>query len=172
MSVSLCVRFLPQILNLASVTNFQALRWSWPWLVGYRGCVYIANGVAVVLVNQGEDSGKLAVIAEILDHNRAIIDGPSTGVKRQSLAFRRMNLTPFTLKKLPRGAGPTVVKKHFEAAEIAKKWSESSWAKKLEAVQRRKQTTDFERFQIMILKKQRRSVGRLNLAKAKKANKA
>lgn len=127
---------------------------------------------AVVLVNQGEESGRLAVIAEILDHNRAIIEGPTSGVKRQALAFRRMNLTPFTLQSLPRGAGPTVVKKHFEQAEIAKKWAASSWAKKLEAVQRRKQTSDFERFQIMLLKKQRRSVGNLNLVKAKKANKA
>lgn len=81
-----------------------------------------------------------------------------------------MNLTPFTLKKLPRAAGPTVINKHFEAAEISKKWSESNWAKKLQSVERRKQTSDFERFQIMLLKKQRRSVGRINLAKSKKAS--
>lgn len=132
----------------------------------------LQSSTPVVLVNQGADSGKLAVIAEILDHNRAIVEGPTTGVKRQAIAFRRVNLTPYVLKNLPRGAGPTVVKKHFEAADIAGKWAASSWAKKLAAVERRKQTSDFERFQVMLLKKQRRSVGNLNLAKAKKANKA
>ena len=76
---------------------------------------------------------------------QAIIDGPSTGVKRQSLTYRRMNLTPFVLKQLPRGAGPTVIKKQFDKAEIANKWAQTAWAKKIVSTERRKQTTDFER---------------------------
>ncbi|KIJ91518.1 hypothetical protein K443DRAFT_482027 [Laccaria amethystina LaAM-08-1] len=38
----------------------------------------------VVLLKSGPFSGKIAVITEIIDHNRAIIDGSTTGVPRQS----------------------------------------------------------------------------------------
>jgi large subunit ribosomal protein L14e len=35
------------------------------------------------------------------------------------------------------------------------KWSETSWAKKLEAKKKRAALTDFDRFKVMIAKKQR-----------------
>merc|ERR1711977_720235 len=56
----------------------------------------------VVLVNDGPSSGKLAVIVEIIDHARALIDGPETGVPRQAIADKKVVLTPYVLKKLPR----------------------------------------------------------------------
>merc|ERR1712080_590924 len=56
----------------------------------------------VVLLNDGPSAGKLATIVEIIDHNRALIDGPSTGVPRQPFTYRRLVLTPYVLKKLPR----------------------------------------------------------------------
>ena len=36
----------------------------------------------VVKVNYGPDEGKLAVVVEILNDKRVLIDGPTTGVKR------------------------------------------------------------------------------------------
>ncbi|KIJ91096.1 hypothetical protein K443DRAFT_115573, partial [Laccaria amethystina LaAM-08-1] len=39
-----------------------------------------------VLLKSGLFSGKIAVIAEIINHNCAIIDGPTTGVPHQSYA--------------------------------------------------------------------------------------
>ncbi|ORY92519.1 ribosomal protein L14-domain-containing protein [Leucosporidium creatinivorum] len=110
----------------------------------------------VVLLNDGPSSGKLATIVEIIDHNRALIEGPVTGVPRQSFAYRRLTLTPFVLKKLPRAAGTTTVKKVWEASEVSAKWEASSWAKKRAAQQARRNTSDFDRFEIMLLKKQRR----------------
>jgi len=46
------------------------------------------------------------------------------------------------------------VKKLWEKNEIDSKWAESSWAKKREQQERRKNLTDFERFKVMRLKKQ------------------
>ena len=36
----------------------------------------------VVCLNYGRDSGKTAVVLDILDENRILIEGPTTGVPR------------------------------------------------------------------------------------------
>ncbi|EGN92561.1 hypothetical protein SERLA73DRAFT_190908 [Serpula lacrymans var. lacrymans S7.3] len=123
----------------------------------------------VVLLKSGPYAGKVAVIAEIIDHNRAIIDGPTTGVPRQAFPYRHLTLTPLALKGLPRGAGSGVVKKQLEKEATITKWENSSWAKKRAAMETRRSLNDFQRFTVMLLKKQRRDVVRKALAKATKA---
>ncbi|GAA5925264.1 60S ribosomal protein L14 [Sporobolomyces koalae] len=123
----------------------------------------------VVLVNDGPSAGKLATIVEIIDHNRALIDGPSTGVPRQSFTYRRLVLTPYVLKKLPRAAGTTTVKKVFDASEVVAKWEKSAWAQKRKATEVRRNLSDFDRFNVMLLKKQRRRLVQAAAAKAKKS---
>lgn len=78
------------------------------------------------------------MIAEIIDHNRALIDGPSTSVPRQAFPYRKLILTPYTIAKLPRGAGSGAVKKAFDKSDVAEKWAASAWSKKLAARQVRK----------------------------------
>ncbi|KIJ33553.1 hypothetical protein M422DRAFT_70387 [Sphaerobolus stellatus SS14] len=121
----------------------------------------------LVLLRAGPYEGKVAVIVEIIDHKRAIIDGPTTGVPRQSFPYRHLVLTPLTLKKLPRGGRSGVVKKFIESQELIQKWEKSSWAQKLETVKQRKSLSDFDRFNIQVLKKNRRHNVRIALAKAK-----
>ncbi|KAL8277562.1 hypothetical protein RQP46_009994 [Phenoliferia psychrophenolica] len=123
----------------------------------------------VVLISDGPCAGKLATIVEIIDHNRALIDGPLTGVPRQSFAYRRLVLTPFVLTKLTRAASTPIVKKVFEASDVLAKWEKSAWAQRRAAMEKRRSTSDFERFEIMLLKKQRRRVVQLAGAKAKKS---
>ncbi|GAA5893985.1 60S ribosomal protein L14 [Sporobolomyces salmoneus] len=123
----------------------------------------------VVLVNDGPCAGKLATIVEIIDHNRALIDGPSTGVPRQSFTYRRLVLTPYVLKKLPRAAGTSTVKKVFDASEVVAKWEQSAWAQKRKSTEQRRNLTDFDRFNVMLLKKQRRRLVQAAAAKAKKS---
>ncbi|KIJ96179.1 hypothetical protein K443DRAFT_293814 [Laccaria amethystina LaAM-08-1] len=120
----------------------------------------------VVLLKSGPFSGKIAVIAEIIDHNRAIIDGPTTGVPRQSYPYKHLTLTPLKLSGLPRGAGTKKVRKEIEKEAIVDKWDKSSWAQKRVAVQKRRALTDFGRFSVMLAKKQRRDVVRKAVAKA------
>ena len=87
---------------------------------------------------------------------QALIDGPSTGVPRQPFTYRRLVLTPYVLKKLPRSAGSSTVKKVWDASEVEAKWAKSAWCQKRQAQEKRRNTTDFERFEVMLLKKQRR----------------
>ncbi|KAI0028088.1 60S ribosomal protein L14 [Vararia minispora EC-137] len=122
----------------------------------------------VVLLQAGPDAGKIAIIAEIIDHNRAIIDGPTTGVTRQAFPYRHLTLTPLAIKKLPRAARTGVVKKYAEKEDIAAKWAASAWATKRAQVEARRQLSDFDRFNVMLLKKQRRD----RVRKAVKATKA
>ncbi|EAS27546.3 60S ribosomal protein L14 [Coccidioides immitis RS] len=114
----------------------------------------------VVLIRSGPYAGKLAVIAEIIDHKRVLVDGPSgkenNVVPRHAIALAHVSLTPFTIPKLPRAAGTGPIKKLWEKAEIDAKWAQSNYAKKREQQERRRNLTDFERFKVMRLKKQAR----------------
>ncbi|KAL5514357.1 hypothetical protein ACEPAG_2445 [Sanghuangporus baumii] len=123
----------------------------------------------VVLLNSGESEGKIAVIVEIIDHNRAIVDNPLTDVPRQAFRYRHMTLTPLTVPKLPRGAGSGVVKKRLEAGKILEKWTNSPWAKRIDAVKKRRGLNDFGRFKAMVQRKQLRYKVNVDLAKARKA---
>ncbi|KAI9437371.1 60S ribosomal protein L14 [Lactarius psammicola] len=110
----------------------------------------------VVLLKSGPHAGHIAVISEIIDHNRAIIDGPTTGVPRQSFPYRHLSLTSLTVPNLPRNAGSGTVKKYLKKADTVSKWESSAWAKKRAAAAKRRTLTDFERFQVLVHKKARR----------------
>jgi large subunit ribosomal protein L14e len=120
-----------------------------------------------VLLKAGPHAGRIAVIVEIIDHNRAIIDGPTTGVPRQSFPYRHLTLTSLTVPKLPRSCGTGTVKKYVEKADVVTKWESSSWAKKRAATAKRRTLTDFERFEVLIHKKARRDKVRKVLKAAK-----
>ncbi|EGZ76648.1 hypothetical protein NEUTE2DRAFT_142543 [Neurospora tetrasperma FGSC 2509] len=117
------------------------------------------------------EGGSLATIVEIVDHKRVLVDGPSSDPKlaapRGVVSLSKTLLTPLVVEKLPRGARTGAVKKAWEAAGIDAKWKESNWAKKQLQQERRKALTDFDRFKVMRLKKQRRFEERKALAKIK-----
>jgi len=121
----------------------------------------------VVLLQAGPHAGQIAVIAEIMDHNRAIIDGPTATVPRQAFPYKHLTLTPFKLTGLPRGAGSGIVRKISEKEGLVEKWEKSSWGQKRAALQRRRGLNDFSRFKTMIAKKARRDVVRKSLKKSK-----
>ncbi|KAK4453352.1 ribosomal protein L14-domain-containing protein [Podospora aff. communis PSN243] len=117
------------------------------------------------------ETGTLAVIVEIIDHKRALVDGPSSDPKlataRTTVSFANTLLTPLVIENLPRGARTGAVKKVWEKSEIDAKWKEGNWAKKQLQQERRQSLTDFDRFKVMRLKKQRRFEERKALAKIK-----
>ena len=114
----------------------------------------------VVLINNKD----LATIVEIIDQKRVLVDGPK--FQRQSIALAKVVLTPIVLPNMTRGARTYTVTKKWAAAEIDSKWAASTWAKKLASKQRRSELSDFERFQVLVLKKQRRFAVKKALAKA------
>ena len=100
---------------------------------------------------------------------QAVVDGPTTGVPRQSFPYKHLTLTPHRLTKLPRPAGSGAVKKQLEAEAIIEKWEKSSFAQKRAAVEKRRSLTDFQRFVVMVAKKQRADRVRKAVHAAKKA---
>jgi len=60
----------------------------------------------VCVVNHGAENGKICTIVDIVDQNRALVDGPVdvTGVARKLINFRSLTLTSF-VAPIPRGAG-------------------------------------------------------------------
>jgi large subunit ribosomal protein L14e len=113
----------------------------------------------VVLVNYGPDKGKLATIVDVVDQNKCLIDGPAsiTGVVRQVIAYKRISLTDFVVK-IERKSSADEIKAAWEDAEVLSKWEASSWAKKLAAKKKRASLNDFDRFKVMVAKKQKSAI--------------
>eukprot|EP00300_Choanocystis_sp_HF-7_P014371 c18668_g1_i1.p1 GENE.c18668_g1_i1~~c18668_g1_i1.p1 ORF type:complete len:133 (+),score=22.26 c18668_g1_i1:52-450(+) len=121
----------------------------------------------VVLVNYGPDSGKLAVIIDVLDQNRALVECPNTGIIRQQLPFRRMALTDIKIE-IPRSPRTQTIQKAFTEAKVSEQWEKTSWAKKRSSAVRRAALTDFERFKVTIGRKQRSNAIHKEFTKLKK----
>ncbi|KAL8824349.1 MAG: hypothetical protein Q9170_008187 [Blastenia crenularia] len=112
----------------------------------------------VVLFTHGPYTGRLAVIVEIIDHKRILVDGPSkkenADVPRHAVGLNNTIITPIVIPKLPRAAGRGPVAKAWEKEEVEAKWEKSAWAKRREQRATRRGLSDFERFKVMKLKKQ------------------
>lgn len=128
------------------------------------------------------DANKTCVIINVVDQNRALVDGPSsvTGVGRQVLNFKDLLMTNLKCQ-IPVNARLSTLLRAYTKAEIAKKWATSALNKKIQQRQTRANLTDFQRFQVMTLKRKRSSQvnatfrtmkkaqGKLTLAPNKKA---
>lgn len=121
----------------------------------------------VVMVNYGPDCGKYAVIVDIIDQSRALIDGPTSGVNRQALSFRRMHLTDLKVA-VPRAAKSKTLLKVIQKEKLDDQWKATSFAKKQALRAKRASLTDFDRFKVMLAKKQRRHVVYKEVAALKK----
>jgi large subunit ribosomal protein L14e len=111
----------------------------------------------VVLINYGPDAGKLATIIDVVDQNKCLIDGPNTGVARQMIAYGRIALTDFTVK-ISRNARQKSLTAAWAEAGVQAKWDATSWAKKLAAKKKRATLSDFDRFKVMVARKQKSSI--------------
>merc|ERR1712080_89898 len=98
--------------------------------------------------------GKLAVVIDIVDENRIVVDGPTTGVDRQVIPAKRIALTRFRIKSVLRNQKVSVLKKNIEAFNLNKRWSETAFAKRLEQAKIRAGLTDFQRHTAMVLRRQ------------------
>jgi large subunit ribosomal protein L14e len=96
-------------------------------------------------------AGKYAVIVDIIDQARVLVEGPE--VKRQQLLLKRVQLTDLLLT-IPRAVGSVSLKKAWEKQELVKKWAESAWGKKAAIRNKRAALSDFDRFKLTSAKKQ------------------
>lgn len=81
----------------------------------------------MALIKFGQNSGKLVTIVDVVDQNRALIDGTSDGVPRQTIQFKRLRLTKFRLN-IPFGSSSKLVQKKWKESEIEKQFSETKLA--------------------------------------------
>lgn len=105
----------------------------------------------IAYIGYGRNSGKPCAIVDVIDQNRALIDGPCSKVARQPIRFKRLRLTKHKLN-FDHSAPTRVVKREWEKEEITKKWKEGFQFKKLVADNRRKDLSDYGRFKVYKLK--------------------
>ena len=117
-------------------------------------------------MNYGPDAGKLATIIDIVDGNKCLIDGPvpKTGVARQVISFKRLALTDIVVK-IPKNARQKTLVKAWDETTVEAKWEATSWSKKLARKKVRASLTDFQRFQLMVARKQKSALVKAQLAK-------
>ena len=108
----------------------------------------------VVYVNFGKDLGKYAVIADIADGRRVLLDGPTTGFPRTLYPIKRLGLTSLKVKIL-KGAKTGTIRKAAEAYKLTEKWAASAIARKFALRAKRASLTDLDRFKVMINRKNR-----------------
>ena len=117
------------------------------------------------MINFGKNVDHLAVIADILDDNRVLLDGPTTGVSREVYPIKRLYLTGDKLKIL-KGATTKVVRYAFsnftyfyraaiKQSDIVEKWESTPKGKKAVIRAKRASLNDFDRFCVSSLKKRR-----------------
>ena len=107
----------------------------------------------VCYINYGEDYGKLVVIADIVDVNRVLVDG-LTNFPRVIYPLKRLTLTKLRLDVL-RGARTGTIAKAAKKFDLDKKWTATKAFEKMDRFNKKRQTTDFDRFKIMVQRKQR-----------------
>eukprot|EP00286_Rhodomonas_abbreviata_P011876 CAMPEP_0181326798 /NCGR_PEP_ID=MMETSP1101-20121128/21717_1 /TAXON_ID=46948 /ORGANISM="Rhodomonas abbreviata, Strain Caron Lab Isolate" /LENGTH=134 /DNA_ID=CAMNT_0023435329 /DNA_START=27 /DNA_END=431 /DNA_ORIENTATION=+ len=114
----------------------------------------------VVVINFGPDAGKIATIIDIVDGKRVLIDGPQsvTGIHRQVIGVRRISLTDIVVAKLPRNSTQKNLLKAWTEQNTLATWEATAWAKKTKAKAARANTSDFDRFKIMVAKKQKSKI--------------
>ncbi|VDL78616.1 unnamed protein product [Nippostrongylus brasiliensis] len=133
----------------------------------YKRLVQIGR---VVFIAKGEDAGKIATIVDVVDGNKVLIDGPSTGVLRKVRNLKDLQLTKFVVN-VRVGQRTKGVRQAFDAAKISDEFKKTSWAKKIAQKAIRAKLTDYERFKLMKAKQMRNRLVRVELAKLKKAAK-
>ncbi|KAF7491714.1 60S ribosomal protein L14 [Sarcoptes scabiei] len=108
---------------------------------------YLVEIGRVVLIDFGPDSGKLAVIVDVIDQNRALIDGTPSGVKRQAIQFKRIRLTKFKLP-ISFGTSSAIVQREWKKLQIDENFAKTKVAMHLRQRKMKSSMTDFDRFKL------------------------
>mmetsp|Transcript_14945 Transcript_14945/g.25953 ORF Transcript_14945/g.25953 Transcript_14945/m.25953 type:complete len:138 (+) Transcript_14945:110-523(+) len=124
----------------------------------------------VVLVEYGPDVNKLAVIVDVLDQNKCQIDGPTTGVRRVLINYKRLALTDLKVEGVTRGIKTAELKALLDKDDIVAKFKATTWGRKMENKRKREAMNDFDRFKLMVAKKEKSRRIAKEFKKLKKAH--
>lgn len=117
----------------------------------------------LVLITKGPNEGKTALIVEIVDQNRVIIDGGKPELSRQVIHIRHIDLTDIKVD-LPQNADSKTVEDCMKQNDIEAQWAQTDRAQMIVKEQIRKNLGDFERFKVMSLQKQKAQILNKNMA--------
>ena len=91
-----------------------------------------------------------------------LVDGPSEDesklVPRHAAPLSAISLSSIVIPKLPRAIGNGPLKGKWKKAKVDEQFESSAWAQSRKQKERRRQLNDFERFKVMRLRKQVRSL--------------
>merc|ERR1712002_107469 len=122
---------------------------------------------AVVYITLGHHKGKIAAIANVVDQNRILVDGPCTGVPRVVVNLKQVQLTKFRIN-IPFGYRTGGIKKVWEKEDVSAQWAATTWAQKIASKARKAQLTDFDRFKLMKIKQRRARIINAEVKRLKK----
>merc|ERR1712226_1159321 len=103
----------------------------------------------IAYIAHGDDKGKLCTIVDVIDQNRALVDGPCSNVNRQQINFKALHLTSLKMQLAP-SCRAKYIKKSADNAKRAA-------------------LTDFDRFKLMKAKQARNKIINVEFGKLKKA---
>jgi len=79
---------------------------------------FVEVGRVAVLGGVGPDQGKIAAIVNVIDQNRVLIEGPTSGVLRQAYPIKQLQLTPICVK-FPFNAPTRVIRKEMVSNKVS-----------------------------------------------------
>jgi len=113
----------------------------------------------VVLISEGRDTGKIAVIVNVIDQNRVLIDGGTiTGVERKAWRIKQLRLLDFVVEGIEWRSQTDAVKKAIEEQNIVEKWQGTKEYQRAEKIKTRKAMGDFDRYKLIDAKSKRNKI--------------
>lgn len=122
----------------------------------------------VVYVNYGPLAGKPAVVVDIVNGSKVVIDGPGLDVERQVISTKRLELTKFRIGSYNKGDKRSQLAKKIEDFNLLKRFSECGVGKRIAKQKTRAALGDFQRFQAMVLRRQLSKTVRTHVNKNRK----
>ena len=123
----------------------------------------------VVYINYGPLAGKPAVVVDIVNGTKVVIDGPGLDIERQVISTRRLELTKFRLGNFSKNDKRSDLKKKIEEFDLLNRFNGSGVGKRIVKQQKRAALTDFDRFKVMVLKRRLSKAVRTYVNKNRKA---
>jgi large subunit ribosomal protein L14e len=123
----------------------------------------------VVYINFGQLAGKIAVVVDIVNGTRVVIDGPGLGVERQMISNKRLTLTRFRIPGVGKAEKQSSLQKKITDFKLTERFNATGLGKRIQKQKRRLELTDFERFKVMTLKKKLGKLVRTHVNKNRKA---
>jgi large subunit ribosomal protein L14e len=119
----------------------------------------------LALIAFGPLADRLAVVVDIVDATRVLVDVPGSPEPRQVIPVKRLKLTDIVVN-FPRGSPPEAVAVALDDGDALGKWGATKWAKRLALAKARSDLTDFQRFKYGRLVEKRQALVKAALEKA------